>query len=105
MTTPQPWSPPMTSTAIRISWPGHGNLPLAAPHCPSPPAGRSGSGGHGDDLAALVVATGRANPVGHVRRRALRASAELRDRHHAVIRAAHSLTASGRFSFRDTHNL
>src|SRR5438105_2087143 len=104
MTTPQPWSPPMTSTAIRISWPGYGNLPLAA-HCSPAPTERSSPGCDGEDLAPLVVPAGRANPVRHVRRRALRASAQLRNGHHAVVRAAHSLTASGRFSFRDTHNL
>jgi hypothetical protein len=64
----------------------------------------SGSGSHGNDLAPLVIAAGGANPVGHVRGRALRTRTELRQGQHAVIRAAHALTTSRRFSLRDTHN-
>src|SRR5439155_453920 len=46
-----------------------------------------------------------ADPVGHVRGRALRTRAELRQGQHAVVRAAHALTAFGRFAFGDTHKL
>ena len=97
MTTPQPWSPPMTSTAIRITEGRGSGAALRVRN--------SGSGGDGDDLAPLVVAAGGANPVRHVRGRALRTGAELRQGQHAVIRAAHALAAFRWFSLGNTHKL
>ena len=54
----------------------------------------SGSCCHCDDLAPFIIAAGGANPVWHVRGRALRTRTKLRQSQHAVIRAAHALTAS-----------
>jgi len=64
-----------------------------------------GSGSDGNDLASLVVPTGGANPMGHVGGGALRATAQLRQSHHAVVSAPHPLTTSGRFSLWDTHKI
>jgi hypothetical protein len=95
MTTPQPWSPPMTSTAMRIK----SNRRTGK----SRPAPTSGPGGYGEDLTSLVVAAGRANPVRNVRGGALRTGAELGQFEHAIVGAAHSLTAFGRLAFGYTH--
>src|ERR1043166_9646905 len=64
---------------------------------------RSRAGRHRNNLTALVIAAGGADPVRHVRGRALRAGAQLWQGKHAVVRAAHALTTSRRFAFGDTH--
>lgn len=64
-----------------------------------------GARGDCQDLSAFVIAAGRTNTVRHIGCRALRASAKLRQSHYAVVRAAHALAASGRFSLRNTHNI
>src|SRR5207247_10446195 len=98
MTTPQPWSPPITSTAIRIKMESTRNLA-------GPRPGRSGSaaGSHRNHLASLVIAAGGAHPVRHVRGGALGARAQLGQPQHAVIRPAHALAAFGWFSLGNTH--
>ncbi len=88
----------MTSTAMRIKMARKRRGPRAWD-------GRLSAGGDSDDLASLVIAASRANAVGHVRGGALRTCAQLGQAEHAVIRAPHALTASGGFSFGDTHNL
>src|SRR6266581_956618 len=95
ITTPHPWSPPMTSTAIRIK--------MLRTRTELPPAPGNGltAGGDGDDLASLVVPASGAYPVRHIWRGALRTSAELRQPQDAVVRPAHALAAFGRFSLRD----
>ena len=95
MTTPQPWSPPMTSTAIRITKRAQRAGPALLTSI--------GSGSDGDHLASLVITAGRADPVGHIGCRALRAGAELRQRQHAVVSAAHALAALRRFSLWNAH--
>src|ERR1051326_2071277 len=64
---------------------------------------RSRAGRHRNNLTALVIAAGGADPVRHVRGRALRAGAQLWQGKHAVVRAARALTTSRRFAFGDTH--
>jgi hypothetical protein len=49
--------------------------------------------GDGQNLTALVKATGRTHAVRHRRRVALRAFAQLREFEHAVVSAAHTLPA------------
>ncbi len=58
---------------------------------------------HGHDLAALVIAAGRADAMGPVGRRALRAGAELRQFQHAVVSPTHTLTALRWFSLGNAH--
>jgi hypothetical protein len=71
----------------------------------STPAESLTPGCDAQNLASFVVAASRANPVGDIRRGALGAGAQLGHGHDAVVSAAHALTASRRFSFRDTHKL
>src|SRR5262245_9827295 len=85
MTTAQPWSPPMTSTAIRINEKSAGGRRRVL--------NRSASRGDAEYLAAFIITARRANPVRHVWSGALGASAELRQSQHAVVSAAHTLTA------------
>src|SRR5262249_38330244 len=95
ITTPHPWSPPITSRAIRLRW------TRRAERQTRPSAGSS-AGRDRDDLASLVKPARRAHPVRHIRRRTLRTGAQLRQSQHAVVGAAHPLTALGRFTFGDT---
>src|SRR5258708_2098201 len=99
ITTPQPWSPPITSSAIRIK----DGQNAAVPH--SARKGRSGLGGDGNNLAAPVKTAGRAHPVWHVRRRALRAGAQLRQLQNAVISSPHTLAALRRFTLGYAHKV
>ena len=55
-------------------------------------------------LAAFIKPARRANTMRHIRRRALRAHAQLRQRHHTVICAPHPLTAARRFTLGYAHN-
>ncbi len=57
------------------------------------PEMESSASGHGENLPALVKATRRADAMRYVGGVALRAGAQLRQAQHAVIRAAHALTA------------
>src|SRR4051812_36164007 len=97
MTTPQPWSPPMTSTAMRISLSHQRHL------APVPWNGSS-LGLNCHDLPAFVIAAGGADPMRDIWSRTLGTGAELRHGHDAVVSSAHALAASGRFSLWDTHN-
>jgi len=56
-----------------------------------------------NNLTALVKTARGTHPVREVRRGALRAGAELREREHGVIRPAHALAATRRFTFGNTH--
>ncbi len=98
MTTPGPWSPPITSTAIRIK-----KKSAEEPLCRAPK--RLGRRFDCDDLTALVKAAGRAYPVGDIGRRALRAGAAAHLRHGqlAIIGAAHALTAVRWLAFGYSH--
>ncbi len=96
MTTPQPWSPPITSTAIRIDeiksaekFPRRKTELLACVDR--------------QNLASLVITTGRADPVRHMRLGALRTFADLRQFQHAVISTTHFLPARRRFTFWNAH--
>src|SRR5438128_2634021 len=99
MTTPHPWSPPMTSTAIRI------NGKSAADVRPGRAPRQLCSCRHCDHLAALVEAAGGADPVRDVGGCALWAGAELGKFHHAVVGPAHTLAARRGFSFGNAHKL
>jgi hypothetical protein len=57
-----------------------------------------------DHLTAFVKAARWADPVRDVRRGALGTGAQLRKRQDTVIRPAHTLAATRRFSFGNTHN-
>ena len=57
-----------------------------------------------DDLASLIKTTRRTNAMRHVRSRALRANAQLREFQHTVVRPAHALAALRWFTFRNAHN-
>src|SRR6185436_17134073 len=59
----------------------------------------------GDYLAALVIAARWTNPMGPIRRRALRTGAELRQLEHAVVSPAHALAALRRFSLWNAHKI
>ena len=67
------------------------------------PLNGSGSGCDGEDLAALVIPTSRADAVRHIGRGALGAGAQLGQAQHAIIRPAHALAASRRFAFGNSH--
>lgn len=101
MTTPHPWSPPMTSTAIRIKQESAGKR-QPSPHFQT---GRLSQRLHRNHLSSLVEATGRADAVWHIRSRTLRAGAELGQGQHAVISPALTLTTSGRFSLGYAHRI
>jgi hypothetical protein len=64
---------------------------------------KSDAGRDGQYLTAFIKTTSRANPVGHIRRGALRARVELRELQHTVISTALALPAVGRFAFWNTH--
>src|SRR5438552_13343208 len=100
MTTSHPWSPPMTSTTIRINKKersGHNSLSALSDL-------NSGDGLDRQDLAALVEPAGGTDPVWNVGGGALRAGAQLRQFQNAVIGPAHALTTAGWFTLGDTHN-
>src|ERR1035441_2817470 len=59
------------------------------PRCAREP---SGFRRHTQHLPSFIIAAGGANPVWHIRCRALWARTELRQSQHAVVRAAHALT-------------
>src|SRR5882672_509757 len=97
MTTPIPWSPPMTSTTIRINGKSAEQLP------PEPRSRSLCPSRDRNDLAPFVEPARRTDPVRHIRSRALGAGAELRELEHAVVSPPH-FHATGRwFSFRNAH--
>src|SRR5208283_3528462 len=98
MTTAHPWSPPMTSTAIRI---GNGDLRSRTAHRHA----RRSAGVDRQYLAALVVTACRTDPVRDVRLGALRTFADLRELQHAVVSTAHAHPALRRFTFWNAHKI
>src|SRR6478609_2606476 len=87
MATAQPWSPPMTSNAIRIAertWLRRGEAPVRQPLRASVDS---------QDLTALVKTTRRTNPMWHIRCGALRTGAQLRQLQNAVVRPTHTHAA------------
>src|SRR5690349_17702511 len=97
MTTSQPWSPPMTSTAIRIKQKERGGQNQATLFW------KSGESLDRNHLPSVIKTASRANPMRHKRRRALGALGQLGEFKHAVVGAAHPLAASRGFTFRYAH--
>src|SRR5438270_581317 len=107
-TTPHPWSPPMTSTTIRINQKSAGHEPLIL--IPSRAEGQSAPAQglcrsfDRDNVASLIVAAGGADPVRNIGGGTLRAGAQLRQLEHAIVGPPHPLAALGRFTLGYTHN-
>jgi hypothetical protein len=96
----------MTSTAILInenkSQPLHTKTTARATEFL---AGELSSGRDSQDLAALVKAARRADPVWDIRRGTLRTHTQLWQFQDAIISPAHALPACRWFAFRNTHKI